>query len=105
MKTVYGAVGILWLGSFFGGQHFPPSALTSPIASNSAEITVPPATGRGEVIEAPSLESGDSLGRYTDILGNDVEPALADYRIDRGGEVYERHSPETAVPRLGSPTS
>ena len=49
------------------------------------------------------MEGGVAPG--TDMLGNDVEPALADYRIDGGGEVYERHSPETAVPRLSSPTS
>ena len=47
----------------------------------------------------------DSQSPELDILGNEVEHAIADYRIDRGGAVYERHSPETAVERLGSPST
>jgi hypothetical protein len=105
MKTVCGVLGVLWLGGFLGGQQLWVNAMTSPIASNSAEITARPVTGSRVVTDAPSVENNDSSAGATDILGNEIESALADYRIDRGGEVYERHSPETAVPRLGSPTS
>jgi hypothetical protein len=40
-----------------------------------------------------------------DDYGNEVEIAIGDYRIDPGGEIYENHSPDTAVPRLAPPTS
>jgi hypothetical protein len=40
-----------------------------------------------------------------DLYGNEVENAIGDYRIDFDGEVYERHSPDTEVARLGSPST
>lgn len=40
-----------------------------------------------------------------DRYGNPIETAIGDYRIDRSGEMYERHSPDTAVPRLGVPSA
>jgi len=39
-----------------------------------------------------------------DVYGNEIEDALTDYRFDKGGIVYERHSPDTEVPHLGPPT-
>jgi hypothetical protein len=38
-----------------------------------------------------------------DLFGNEVEGAVTDYRLDPRGEMYERHSPETEIPRLGAP--
>lgn len=42
---------------------------------------------------------------HLDVYGNEIEDAVTDYRIDSAGGVYERHSPETEVPRLGPPVS
>jgi hypothetical protein len=39
------------------------------------------------------------LDRY----GNEIEDALAEYKIHFDGDVYERHSPDTAMPRIGRP--
>jgi hypothetical protein len=39
-------------------------------------------------------------GFRLDLFGNEVSDAVGDYRIDRRGEVYEWHSPDTAVLRL-----
>lgn len=41
------------------------------------------------------------LDRY----GNEVEDAVGDYRLDRRGEMYELHSPDTALPQLGPPST
>jgi hypothetical protein len=38
-----------------------------------------------------------------DAYGNEVTDAVATYKLDSSGDVYEEHSPQTAVPRLGSP--
>jgi hypothetical protein len=38
-----------------------------------------------------------------DFNGNEVRPAVAGYKVDPAGALYEEHSPDTAVPRLGSP--
>jgi hypothetical protein len=39
-----------------------------------------------------------------DLYGNDVTDAIATYKSDRTGAVYEEHSPQTEVPRLAPPT-
>lgn len=105
MKAIYGAIGVVWLCSLVGGHRIWVTGLASPMASNSAEITAQAPARVGEVLGVPPVETDDSSDPRVDLLGNEVENAVADYRIDHGGAVYERHSPETAVPRLGSPTS
>jgi hypothetical protein len=40
---------------------------------------------------------------HVDLNGNEVDDAVGDYRIDRHGELYERHAPDTALAHLGSP--
>ena len=74
-------------------------------AAAPAEITAQPSSSRSEVIGASPVVGRDSITPHVDVLGNEVEAAIADYRVDRSGDVYERHSPETAVLRLGSPSS
>jgi hypothetical protein len=105
LKAIHGAIGAVWLCSVAASQTMWVARVMSPIASNSAEITAQAKPGVGEVIRAPRVEDRDLTDPRVDLLGNEVENAVADYRIDRGGSVYERHSPETAVARLGSPTS
>jgi hypothetical protein len=38
-----------------------------------------------------------------DFNGNEVRRAVARYKVDPLGALYEEHSPETEVRRLGSP--
>lgn len=38
-----------------------------------------------------------------DVYGNEVTEAVATYKLDASGVIYEEHSPQTEVPRLGSP--
>lgn len=38
-----------------------------------------------------------------DLEGDEVSPALATYGIDRDGNLFEVHSPQTEEPRLSSP--
>ena len=104
-QRVYASVGVLWLGSLVAGQAMGGHGLSSPIAASSAEITAQSSWVPGEVKSEPGVESGNSPERRVDLLGNEIEDAVADYRVDLGGDMYERHSPETAVPRLGSPSS
>ena len=40
-----------------------------------------------------------------DIYGNEVERAVGGYRVDRDGDLYEEHNPDTAVLELGPPAS
>ncbi len=38
-----------------------------------------------------------------DLYGNEISNAVGDYRVDLGGDTYERHAPDTAVLKLGPP--
>ena len=41
----------------------------------------------------------------TDLFGNDVTAAVARYKLDATGSLYEAHSPQTQLAKLGSPKS
>jgi hypothetical protein len=106
MKTLYVAIGVLWLCSWVGGPAVSAFHASSLIAATTAEITAQPGSPTGDAVTGRSpVEARDSEEPRLDVLGNEIEDAVADYRVDLGGDVYERHSPETAVPRLGSPSS
>jgi hypothetical protein len=58
-------------------------------------------------IPQPSDVAGDAAApddARVDLYGNEIEPAVGDYRIDFRGEVYERHAPDIEVTRLGAPS-
>jgi hypothetical protein len=40
-----------------------------------------------------------------DIYGNQVDRAVGGYRVDPRGDLYEEHNPDTAVLKLGPPSS
>jgi len=40
-----------------------------------------------------------------DLYGNEVTDAVAEYRLNSRGALYEEHSPQTEVPRLKAPAS
>ena len=40
-----------------------------------------------------------------DLSGNDVTDAVATYRLGADGSLYEAHSPQTELPKLGPPKS
>jgi hypothetical protein len=46
----------------------------------------------------------DTNGPLVDRYGNEVERAVGEYHIDYRGEVFERHSPQTALPKLAKTT-
>ena len=37
--------------------------------------------------------------------GNEITNAVAEYSLDPAGTLYERHTPQVELPRLGSPKS
>ena len=50
-------------------------------------------------------ELGRVSGPNTDIYGNQVERAVGGYRVDLRGDLYEEHNPDTAVLKLGTPST
>ena len=47
----------------------------------------------------------DATEGPVDLMGNEVTDAVAKYKFDATGSLYETHSPQTELPRLGSPKS
>ena len=47
----------------------------------------------------------DGADGYLDLYGNEVTDAIATYTFDKSGSLYELHSPQTELPRLGIPKS
>ena len=46
---------------------------------------------------------GDDMPANLDLYGNEVTDAVAKYRFDASGSLYELHSPQTEVPKLAPP--
>jgi len=53
----------------------------------------------------PAAYSHDAEYGAVDLYGNEVIDAVATYSLDPTGSLYELHSPQTELPRLGSPKS
>ena len=61
---------------------------------------------RGPAISPAAMPSpqADEI-ESIDMSGNEVSDAVAKYKLDATGALYELHSPQTEVPRLGAPKS
>jgi hypothetical protein len=69
---------------------------------SSTERPVPyPQPGRSNGLAIPGIEDEN----ITDLYGNDVTAAVARYKLDAAGGLYEAHSPQTQLAKLGSPKS
>ena len=55
------------------------------------------------VTRSEGVEREDWADSRVDLNGNEIDNAVGDYRVDRRGEMYERHAPDTALPHLGAP--
>jgi len=95
-------IGVIWVLSLLLGRGVWHSAAFS--GSSAVAIRDTTSVTDGEGGESSSV-GNDRRQPQFDLFGNEIEPAMADYRVDRRGAMYERHAPETAVPKLGSPVS
>jgi hypothetical protein len=75
----------------------------SPIAASPSLVTSIPDwfVPESDRTIVPSHDP-DSLSDI-DVFGNTVDEAVGDYRVDVRGDLYERHSPDTEVPKLRPP--
>lgn len=77
---------------------------TAVIAANTPVADEWPTAAVSEPIAfEPVAEERELREPVMDRYGNEVHRAVGDYRIDVRGDVYERHSPHTALPTLPPP--
>ena len=57
----------------------------------------------GATAKPGTMHDDDWAEPRVDLNGNEIDDAVGDYRVDRRGEMYERHAPDTALLHLGAP--
>jgi len=70
-----------------------------------ASVIVPDGALDASVGPTASTDTDDSAPGIVDLFGNEVSEAVTEYGVDATGSEYELHSPQTELPRLGSPKS
>ena len=75
------------------------STATSVAAKDSRPLFLP------EVSMASKLGLDDDVYDAVDFYGNEVTAAVATYKLDGTGALYELHSPQTELPQLPPPKS
>ena len=82
-------------------------ALFAPRTVSTSRIDRAPDVLAGVVADAPTPLHAhvDPKAAAVDLYGNEVDDAIATYSVDPAGSPYEVHSPQTELPRLGSPKS
>lgn len=98
MRSLHVAVGLLCMG-FMSVACGIWVNLEDPAPAPYAHFRQTATTVSSPVVADEPLASDRMLDKY----GNQIERAVTDYRIDARGWLYERHSPLTAVPKLGPP--
>ena len=77
-----------------------PEAISLPV---NATLDPPAPAEQGPRLQEEAAADGREPSM--DLYGNEVTEAVAKYRLDSSGAVYEEHSPQTEVPRLAAPKS
>src|SRR5688572_21049651 len=56
-------------------------------------------------VRGRTAEAYTDTDAHIDIYGNRIDYAVSDFRVDLRGDLYERHAPDTAVLKLGPPST
>ncbi|HEY3042676.1 MAG TPA: hypothetical protein VGJ39_01550 [Vicinamibacterales bacterium] len=87
----------------------PSSSACTPVSTvatgfHDHEPPAPSDTSAVLVTNATAVEEWEAKGS-PDLYGNEVSDAVARYKLDDEGSLYEVHSPQTELPRLAPPIS
>ena len=79
-------------------------------ASDGCAATTPPepdgtTESPGGTTQSPGGTTQSEETGVVDLFGNEVNTAVAKYKFDTAGSLYEVHSPRTELPRLAPPKS
>jgi hypothetical protein len=89
-------------------QFITPSLSAPFTPSLSAALAMSPSAPLAAVGARPTpnrRDRADAADGVVDLYGNEVTAAIAAYRLDASGGLYELHSPQTELPRLAAPKS
>jgi hypothetical protein len=77
-----------------------PVTVSLPADVNANHLPVVPGAPMGDRDQGKGPDQSEGP---TDLLGNPVTDAVARYKFDATGSLYELHSPQTEVPKLRPP--
>ena len=97
-RRLSGIVAILVLGGGLLSTH---RGVTSSRSQPARDI----ALAASDASPHPHRSATEGDGVAVDLYGNEVNDAIATYTLDPTGSLYELHSPQTELPRLGGPKS
>lgn len=80
---------------------------SAPATSEPSTTSDPQPAAGIDLRTVPDGDAGRNLtdDEVKDVYGNEVTAAVATYKFDATGTLYELHSPQTELPRLASPKS
>ena len=95
-------VGVWVLAVIAGHEMWTPrvSAVPRTATIETTSISIPLVEGAAE--DASAIADPYTQPQF-DVYGNQIDDAVGDYRIDPRGDLYEQHSPDTALLTLGPP--
>ena len=99
------AVVILIVSSWVRELAAPRNTQLSPTTLENGSRSLFRAARGPDAIAITSPSRGDRVDDAIDLYGNEVNAAVATYKLDRSGALYELHSPQTEVPQLPPPKS
>lgn len=112
MKVLQGywlavALPIVAAGAFITSQRvtIPQPRASHPSAAADRVLVADTGMQQAARDQGDEREPIDAPNGFVDLYGNDVTDAIATYTFDQAGSLYELHSPQTELPRLGIPKS
>jgi len=95
---------LMMIGGFTDELSAPATSRGTPtamVAPRSTEAEAPQLVEWSDDTTHPDTDAEPAL----DLFGNEVTVAVAEYKLDAVGRLYEAHAPQSELPRLGSPKS
>ena len=99
------AIGITAWCSYMAPEVVTSSHITDSSSASAIALTGTPASRASTDAPARTAAPAGENDGAVDVYGNDVTAAVAQYKLDATGSLYEVHAPQTALARLAPPKS
>ncbi len=91
---------VIWVLAGIAGHEMWTPRVTAVHQIETTSISIPLVEGVAE--DATAIADPYTESQF-DMYGNQIDEAVGDYRVDPRGDLYEEHSPDTALLELSPP--